>query len=591
LKSKVAEDEVVNFTGWQLVKDIAQYIKPYKWRFVYASIIRFIGDFVWLYPPFGLAAIVNYLSHYQPGQSLWPIWIPLLIWLAATIVRNVSLYYAKYLGYGIAERVNIDSMLRATRHLFRLDMAWHERQNSGNKVKKIQNAAQGYNDIIRRWFTSIVSIAVNMIAMNIIISRFDIKVVLLMIAYLTTYFFFASKLLKNVGKAAIRVSAQEEVVNGTLFEAINNIRTVKVMSMAKALFQLVTKDSSELFSRLKRRIVGYQSTSHFLNTWSYFFKMLMVVVIAYGVANKHYEVGFLVMLNAYFNDLREAIDELSEAAQEFVTGKLNIGRIKKVLNEPVTIDNELGKSELPKNWGKIIFKNVSFSYSNHQVLKNISFEVKRGEKIGIVGLSGAGKSTLFKLLLKEREGFGGKILFDNLPIDTIKISDYFKTVSVVLQDTEVFNLSLRDNITITNLDEGKNKKLLDKAIETAHITDFVDKLPQGLNTLIGEKGVKLSGGERQRLGIARAIFKEPQLLLLDEATSHLDLESEEKIKESLHEFFEETTAIVIAHRLTTIKEMDKILVMEQGTIVESGSFDELYDKHGRFYELWEKQRL
>ena len=134
-------------------------------------------------------------------------------------------------------------------------------------------------------------------------------------------------------------------------------------------------------------------------------------------------------------------------------------------------------------------------------------------------------------------------------------------------------------------------ELLEKALTVSHVKDFLDKLPEGVDTLIGEKGVKLSGGERQRLGIARAIFKQPQILLLDEATSHLDLESEEKIKDSLHLFFENITALVIAHRLTTIREMDKIIVIEKGVILEQGSFDELYKKKGRFYELWEKQKF
>jgi len=145
--------------------------------------------------------------------------------------------------------------------------------------------------------------------------------------------------------------------------------------------------------------------------------------------------------------------------------------------------------------------------------------------------------------------------------------------------------------TTTNDSQKTNQELLERALVTAHITKIVNKLPQGLDTLIGEKGVKLSGGEKQRLGIARAIFKQPEILLLDEATSHLDLESEEKIRDSLYKFFENVTAIVIAHRLTTIREMDKILVIENGTIVESGSFDERITQQGRFYKLWEKQKF
>lgn len=162
---------------------------------------------------------------------------------------------------------------------------------------------------------------------------------------------------------------------------------------------------------------------------------------------------------------------------------------------------------------------------------------------------------------------------------------------MVLQDTEVFNFSLKENITFANPAKSERSELFKKTLRVSYVDDFIKRLPKGVNTLIGEKGIRLSGGERQRLGIARAVFKDPQLLLLDEATSHLDIESEEKIRISLHEFFDTVTAVVIAHRLTTIKEMDTILVLENGKILERGSFQELHKRKGRFYELWEKQNL
>ncbi len=236
-------------------------------------------------------------------------------------------------------------------------------------------------------------------------------------------------------------------------------------------------------------------------------------------------------------------------------------------------------------------KNLSFAYGKAKVFENLSFRINRGERIGIVGLSGAGKSTLFKLLLKENEDYTGEILFDGVPLRKIKKSSYYKQAAVVLQETEVFNFSLKDNITIANSAQAKHRAALKKALDTAHVSEFVRRLPAGVDTMIGEKGVKLSGGERQRLGIARAIFKQPEILFLDEATSHLDLESEEKIQDSLHQFFQSVTAIVIAHRLTTIKDMDRIFVLEQGQLIESGSFADLYSKQGRFFELWEKQKI
>ena len=582
---------MIKYSSWQLIKDILKLLKPYQTRFWLASIIRLLGDLAWLYPAFAFASIVTFLTHYRQGNSLNPIWIILGLWLAAAIIRSLGQFFSKYLGYRVAERLAIDSNLKTVRHMFRLDMAWHERENSGNKIKRIQNAGDGFNKILRLWFNSIIEVGVNLIAINIIISRFDHAVLLVLLIFLITYFFISGAMTRRAGQASCRVNAQEENVNGLLFETINNIRTVKVMSMAKILLAALIKGTEDLLEKLRKRIFWYQSRNAFLSFWTVVFRLGLTILIIRGILAGHYEIGFLILFSSYFSELRMSIDELSTASIDFVTSKISIARMKDILNEPITIDDEKGKASFSTVWQKITVKNVSFSYGENKVLNDISFEVRRGEKVGIVGISGAGKSTLFKLLLKEREEFNGDILFDGVSIKQISKNDYFKQISVVLQDTEVFSFSLKDNITITNAKEKLNQKLLKQALATAHIFGLVDKLPQGLDTLIGEKGIKLSGGERQRLGIARAIFKEPQILLLDEATSHLDIESEEKIRDSLHKFFENITAIVIAHRLTTIREMDKILVIENGRLIESGNFQKLYANQGRFYELWEKQKL
>jgi len=583
--------EIIDYSSWQLVKDILKLLKPYRARFWFASFIRMLGDLAWLYPAFALASIVTFLTHYRQGDSLVAVWIILGLWLTSSLVRSLSSFFSKNIGYRVAEKLSIDSTLKTVQHLFLLDMAWHERENSGNKIKRIQNAADGFNKILRLWFNCIIEIIVNLVAINIIIAQFDLSVLAVLVVFLITYFIISYVIIQKAGKASYRVNEQEENVNGFLFETINNIRTVKVMAIAQTLYSSLVKRTEDLFNKLGIRIFWYQSRHSLLSFWAMVFKIGIIVLIIRGILNGYYELGFLILFIGYFSNLRNAVDELSTVSIDFVTSKLSIARMKDVLNEPIKIDDESGKVAFSPNWKKITVKNLSFAYGKNQVLHDISFDVRRGEKVGIVGVSGAGKSTLFKLLLKEREEFKGDILFDDISIKQIKKNDYFKQVSVVLQDTEVFNFSLRDNITITNDTEKINKKLLEQALATAHITELVDKLPEKLDTLIGEKGVKLSGGERQRLGIARAIFKQPEILLLDEATSHLDLESEEKIRDSLHEFFENVTAVVIAHRLTTIRQMDKILVLENGKIIESGNFEELLAKRGRFHELWEKQKF
>ena len=348
--------------------------------------------------------------------------------------------------------------------------------------------------------------------------------------------------------------------------------------------------AAELSKVIQKRTVRFQSRVAILSLWVIMFRFGILALIVYDIVNKNYAVGLLVLFNGYFMALASSVEELSETTQDLIICKYGIARMQQTLNEPVLIDDEENKVDLPKAWKKINIKNLSFAYAKNEVLKNISFEIKRGERVGVVGLSGAGKSTLMKLLLKENESYDGEILFDDIPLRKIKKRSYFKQVGVVLQDTEVFNFTLRENITIASL-KKQSEKVLQQALDIAHVTDFVSKLPLGLETFIGEKGIKLSGGERQRLGIARAVFKQPEILFLDEATSHLDLESEEKIKDSLHKFLKKVTAVVIAHRLTTIREMDKILVIEKGHIIESGSFEQLYGSKGRLYELWEKQKF
>lgn len=585
------EDIKTEYSSRQLLSDIVELVKPYKWRFLFASLIRLSGDLANLYPTFALASIVTFVTLYKSGDSLKPVWIILGLWFLATIVRNSSQFFSKYIGFTLAARLDIDSTLRAVKHMFLLDMSWHEKENSGNKIKRIQNAGDGFTKILRLYFNNVIEIFVNLVAINIIIYNFDRTVLILLLIFLVTYFLISHFFIKKAGQAHSEVNKKEEELNGILFEAINNIKTVKVMSMSKNLFQTISNFTNELIEKVKIRILLFQSRWSFLSFWSGTFKICILAIIVNGIVDGHYALGFLILFNGYFNDLRGSIDELSTSIQDFVTAKYSIARMKDILNEPITIEDKRNKIPLQRDWRKIIVKDLSFSYGDNKVLENISFEVNRGEKVGIVGLSGAGKSTLFKLLLKEREEFSGDIFFDDVSLKQILKNDYFKQVSVVLQDTEVFNFSLRENIVITNNEQRGNEKLLEQALNTAHIDEFIHKLPQGLETLIGEKGIKLSGGERQRLGIARAVFKEPKLLLMDEATSHLDVESEEKIRDSLHKFFENVTAVVIAHRLTTIKEMDKILVLENGKIIEVGNFEELYAKKGRFHELWEKQKL
>lgn len=587
------DEKPIGYSTWQLFKDTWQRTRPYRGQFFIASLFRLIADTVWLYPSYGLASLINILTHAQANQALaaHQAWKVVWLWSIAVVIRFSCMFLSRKIGLGVASRVNIDTEVAALRHLFKIDIDWHERENSGNKIKRIQSGAGNFDRVIQIWFMNVIEICVNFIGMTFIIAKFNLLTGAVMISFAITYFAISRLLTPWAARSAYAVNAQEEIMTGLEFQAVSNIRTVKVLAMGDSLMKTLHGQAEALYLKIKQRIFRFQSRANILPVWAHIVRTCAIIYVIHGVLNGQFEVGFLFLFSSYFSTIWQSISELSDVSQDIVIARYTIVRMNHILEVPITIEDNTGKELFSTDWKEITLDKLNFGYNDNTVLNNISFSIQRGEKVGIVGLSGAGKSTLFKLLLKEYESFSGSIKFDKQNIQDIQKSDYFEHVAVVLQETEVFNFSLRDNVTIANAAEKDNQELLDQSLAIAHVKDFLHKLPDGMDTVIGEKGVKLSGGEKQRVGIARAIFKQPQILLMDEATSHLDLESEEKIRDSLHKFFENVTAIVIAHRLTTIKEMDKILVIEDGKLIEQGNFDQLYKQKGRFFELWEKQKL
>lgn len=567
------------------------FMRPYKSRFIFGTLLRVIGEIAWLYPAYALGSIATFFVGYQIGEPLGPFWHTMGLLGLASITYFATSYFGNLLGYKSAVRASIDSQVIAVKHILSLDINWHERENTGNKIKKIDRGSSAVNALLRTWFSQMISIVISLVGVIFIISTFDKMVSLLTIAFLAAYFLVSLFFTKNAVTVHRAENIQDEALSGLVFESVNNVRSAKVMSMVEPLMGMIRKMSSDLCALGQKRVLWYQSGGVVKSLTGQAFRLAIMAYIGWGIMRGRYDVGFMVVFYSYFSNVQSAVAQLAESSQDFALRKTQIGRMMDLLEEKPSTDLEEGKVAFPKGWERIEVRNLSFAYGDKKVLDDVTFSISRGERIGIMGLSGAGKSTLFKLLLKERENYEGDILVDGIPLRSISKTDYFRHAAVVLQETEVFNFSLRDNVTMSNHERASDDALFERAIGIAHVAEFAKALPDGANTQIGEKGVKLSGGEKQRVGVARAIFKEPELLLLDEATSHLDIESEEKIQDSLHQFFKNVTAVVIAHRLTTIKEMDKILVIEGGKIVEQGSFAELQASRGRFHGLWEKQKL
>ncbi len=566
-------------------------IKPYSRQFYTSTFLSAISSAVWLYNAYALASIVNFVVAYKPNQSLTPLYTIFIIWFVVICVRHITLFLSRYIGMSTSERAGKDAEVFSIEHLSLLDISWHEKENTGNKLKKIDRASQNIIDGMRLWLGSIIDIIVSVVGSFIIIAHFDANLSGLLAVYLVVYFGIARFTRVRATKAKQIVNIKDEEITGLFFEIISNIKTVKVLGMAKKILGYTKEGVIDYAQKAKKRVYWYQVAGMLRGLWEGFGRIALFIFVIWNIFKGHYEVSFLVLFYGYFSTLTNSIGNFSDVAQEVATYNANIVRLTEMLDEPINIESEKNKVEFPTVWQFITMKNLSFMYGDVPVLQNIDLQIKKGEKVGIVGLSGAGKSTLFKLLLKEYENYDGEILIGETSLKTIKKSSYTKHMAAVLQETEVFNMSLKQNVVLANSNEIDNETLFEQALDIAHVRDFLPKLKDGVETKIGEKGVKLSGGERQRLGIARAVFKQPEILFLDEATSHLDIESEQKIQDSLKKFFKNVTAVVIAHRLSTVKEMDRIIVIEDGKIIEEGTFDELYSKDGRFRDFWDKQKI
>lgn len=585
----VVQGQVYKLT--QLIGDMWHFIRPYRMKFWLATLLRFTADLVWLYPAWALGQMTTFFAAYQLGDPLTHFWRLLYGLILASLYRFSILEVAKFNGYWVAERIGLDSRLAALKHLFRLDLIWHDTMNSGTKLKRLSRGGEGMHRVLRIFYTNILESVLNVIAVVFLLRNLGIWFTSVFVFYIITYYLISYWHTKRAEGQSILVSQKEEELEGVAFESLNNIVTIKTMGLAQAFGAYLARGVDKVMREIRTRIKYFRIRELNLHWYMSAARIAGYAFIAQGIFHGQYEIGLLVMFDGYFQLVWRATSELAEVTNEILIDKVAVGRMMELAIVAPKIDTGNG-SVFTKQWQHLAIKNLSFAYRERDVLKGIQLTIRRGEKIGIVGPSGAGKTTLFKILLKLYENYRGEILIDTTPLKDIERDSFIARAAVVMQDTELFDLSLKQNVTIIMGEERDDPQRLARALAIAHLDELLPRLPQGTDTLIGEKGIRLSGGEKQRLGIARAVYKNPDILFMDEATSHLDANSEKKIQESLHEFFKENlTAIVIAHRLSTIKEMDRIIVMDKGKIVEEGNFDALVKKKGRFFRLWEKQKL
>jgi subfamily B ATP-binding cassette protein MsbA len=298
--------------------------------------------------------------------------------------------------------------------------------------------------------------------------------------------------------------------------------------------------------------------------------------------------GEFVSFTLFLGFMIAPIVQMSNIGSQLTEAMAGLDRTQELMNMTEEDDSEARTIKIDKIKGDIVFEDVSFSYEeNKEVLHHINFKAPKGSVTALVGSSGSGKSTIAGLAASFLNPSGGKVFLDEIDLSKVNLGSYRNNLGVVLQDDFLYEGTIRENILFPRPNASEDQLL--NAVKGAYVNEFTDRFEKGLDTVIGERGVKLSGGQRQRISIARALLADPKIIILDEATSNLDTESESYIQKSLHTLMKNRTTFVIAHRLSTIQQADQILVVEEGNIVERGKHDELIDKKGRYYDLYTYQ--
>ncbi|MFQ6011497.1 MAG: ABC transporter ATP-binding protein [Nitrososphaerales archaeon] len=517
--------------------------------------------------------------------------LALLPWVAGGLVSIVLLGQI----FSYLQDLTLSRTSQRIIHKLRIDFYWHlqklpirvfERRQTGDLVSRMTNDVDDVEDLIT-YGTTVLGVQLVMLAGAISILLF-INLPLTLLVFITfpllsLTVYYSRKRIREISRMVKRNTGE---IAARAEETISGIRIVKAF----------TREGFEVERLSDKSINSMNANVKSAKAWSVYgsgVEMIMIIGTAIvvwfaapSVIAGGFTVGQLVAYLAYLTRLYNPVMSLSKLNLIIQRGMAATERLFEVMDIPQEPAKE-GSLE-PRIDGDVTFDNVSFGYdSNKLVLRDFSLQAKKGEVIALVGRSGAGKTTVANLLMRFHDPTAGKISVDGYPIEQLKLPSLREQIGLVLQETFLFSGTVRENISYGNLQS--NNSDLEEAAKAANAHDFITSLPNGYDTIIGERGVKLSGGERQRIAISRAILRDPSILVLDEATSNLDSESEVLIESALKRLMKDKTTFIIAHRLSTVRRADKIVVIEDGRIVESGRHSELLAKNGPYRKVYETQ--
>ncbi|MBP9711793.1 MAG: ABC transporter ATP-binding protein [Candidatus Pacebacteria bacterium] len=560
------------FSWLDVSKSIWYFLEEDKKKFIFAFIVLTLGFFYDLVPIYVVGKIVDFFSTYQAGDSLRTFYLLIIFlsvsWTLVLMTRDRMRTVIQIIGENARTKARTYGFQRLTE----FSLEWHQKENTGNKLQRIFTGS----DSITRWMrilrSDLIKIFADIVGAAVFFAFTDYKFILVVLFYAIIYlyveFYFSNKLMA----LSDEFNTHNQNAGGTYIESANNMLAIKALGSEKGAIARVAEREKLSRDTAAKKVRVQTSQWKLLHILMGLSLLLFLYFIGLSVLSGQITIGLVLVLFTYFSKLQSSLANVSSKHMEIIDLRSDLGNMMPIFKETELI--KTGNNSFPKNWDKIEIKNAVMDYGSGQMgLKDFSLTLERGTKTGVAGLSGSGKSTLAKIILGLYALKEGKFKVGNQSYYNISHNETLNNITVVLQETELFNLSLKDNITMMR---GEDIELLNQAIEISQLKEVINKLPDGLNSMVGEKGYMLSGGERQRLGIARAIYKNSPIIILDEATSSLDSETEGKVMEKLlGAYGKGKTFLIIAHRLGTLKYTDNIAVMEDGRVLEEGNYDEL----------------
>ena len=532
--------------------------------------------------------IQKLIDEIVPNGNMKGLYILLGLVVGALFIQAVTSFFLTRLLS--VEAQHLISLLRAKvqRKLLKLPINFFDNNKSGALVSRVMTDVEGVRNLVGTGLVQLIGGSITAIISFVWLIKINAMMTLVVIVPVVIFGIVMLKAfgyIRPIFKARGKINAE---VTGRLTETLNGVRVIKGFNAEEQENKTFEKGVEQLFLNVKKSLTAtalISSSSTFLIGLA---TAGIMGIGGYYMMDKTMSTGDFIQFTLLLGFMVAPIVQMSNIGSQLTEAMAGLDRTQELMDMPEEDNPETRTIQLANIKGDVIFDDVSFSYEeSKEVLHNISFEAPSGSVTALVGSSGSGKSTIAGLAATFLNPSKGKVSLDGVDLANVNLSSFRVHLGVVLQDDFLYEGTIRENILFPRPNATEEELL--EAVDGAYVNEFTDRFEEGLETVIGERGVKLSGGQRQRISIARALLANPKIIILDEATSNLDTQSESYIQKSLGMLMKDRTTFVIAHRLSTIQQADQILVVEEGNIVERGKHDELIAKKGRYYELYTYQ--